>query len=85
MSFIKKAVDGKDAVLQLSASQIVEKRYREVLKKQGLSEGEIEKTLVIKRERRTSKTLSEISENSKIRFVSFFFLSGFRKNGFFLQ
>ena len=46
----------------------MEKRYREALKKQGLSETEIEKTLVVKRERRTSKTLSEISENSKIRY-----------------
>jgi hypothetical protein len=53
---------------QLSASQNVEKRYREVLKKQKLSETEIDKLLQTKRERRTSKTLSEISDNSKIRF-----------------
>ena len=53
---------------QLSASQNVEKRYREVLKKQKLSETEIDKLQQTKRERRTSKTLSEISDNSKIRF-----------------
>jgi len=52
----------------LSATHIVEKRYHEVLKKQGLSVAEIEKTIQVKRERRASKTFSEISDNSKIRY-----------------
>jgi hypothetical protein len=45
----------------------VEKRYREVLKKQGLAETDLSRLILAKRERRTSKTLSEISDNSRIR------------------